>query len=180
MLYYTPQIWGSDNTDAIERLSIQYGASFGYPISAMGTHVSAVPNHQTGRVTPLSTRACMAMSGTFGYELDIAKLTDTEKQQIKKQIAAFQKYYTLIQYGDYYRISTPLEGTCTVWEFVNTDGTEALVNAVYHHVQSNAAPVRAKVYGLKDTQLYQLSLNEYFTEQCPEKQLPYGSLWRID
>lgn len=174
MLYYPPQIWGSDNTDAIERLSIQYGASFGYPISAMGTHVSAVPNHQTGRITPFSTRACIAMSGTFGYELDIAKLTNEQKQQIKKQIAAFQKYYVLIQYGDYYRISTPLEGTCTVWEFVNEDGTEALVNAVYHHVQANAATVRAKVYGLNDTQFYQLSLNEYFTEQCPEKQLPYG------
>ena len=73
MLYYSPQIWCSDDTDAIERLQIQYGTSFGYPVSTMGAHVSAVPNHQTGRVTPLATRGCVAMAGTFGYELDVYK-----------------------------------------------------------------------------------------------------------
>lgn len=172
MLYYTPQIWGSDNTDAIERLSIQYGASFGYPISAMGSHVSAVPNHQTGRITPLSTRACMAMAGTFGYELDIATLTAEQKQEIKRQIAVFKKYYPLIQFGDYYRISSPLEGNCTIWEFVDPEGKEALVSAIYHHVQANSVPIRAKVYGLKDNAMYQLSLQEY-EEKQPEK-LPYG------
>ncbi len=150
MLYYTPQIWGSDNTDAIERLSIQYGASFGYPVSVMGSHISAVPNHQTGRITPLSTRACIAMAGTFGYELDIAALTAEQKQEMKHQIAVFQKYYSLIQFGDYYRLSSPLEGTCTIWEFADPQGKEALISAVYHHVQANSVPVRAKVYGLKD------------------------------
>lgn len=174
MLYYTPQIWGSDNTDAIERLSIQYGASFGYPICAMGTHVSAVPNHQTGRITPLSTRACMAMSGTFGYELDIAELTEQQKQQIKKQITAFKEYSPIIQYGDYYRITSPMGKNCTVWEFVDKKGKEALVHAIYHHVESNPVPVRAKMYGLKDSAMYQLVLNPYFDEKCPEKSLPYG------
>ncbi|MDE7245849.1 MAG: alpha-galactosidase, partial [Oscillospiraceae bacterium] len=87
MLYYTPQIWCSDNSDAISRLDIQYGTSFGYPVSTMGAHVSAVPNHQTGRVTPLATRGCVAMAGTFGYELDVTKLTDIEKDEIRAQIA---------------------------------------------------------------------------------------------
>lgn len=174
MLYYMPQIWGSDTTDAIERLSIQYGASFGYPVSAMGTHVSMVPNHQTGRVTPLSTRGCMAMAGTFGYELDINKLTQEEKAEIQEQISIFKKHYHLIQYGDYYRISSPLEGTCTVWEIADPSGREALVSAVYHHVQANPVHIRVKVQGLKDEAGYQLSLHEDFKEKHPGKRLPFG------
>lgn len=108
MLYYMPQIWRSDTTDAIERLSIQYGASFGYPVCVMGTHVSMSPNHQTGRVVPLSTRACVAMAGTFGYELDISSLTEEEKEEVKEQTVIFKKHYNLIQSGDYYRITSPL------------------------------------------------------------------------
>lgn len=172
MLYYMPQIWISDTTDAIERLSIQYGASFGYPVSAMGTHVSMVPNHQTGRVTSLSTRGCVAMAGTFGYELDISKLSQEEKDEIKEQIARFKKYDSLIQNGDYYRLSSPLEGACTVWEIADPSGGEALVSAVYHHVQANPAPVRVKVQGLKDGADYQLVLDKGLKEKCPA--LPYG------
>lgn len=89
MLYYTPQIWCSDNSDAIDRLRIQYGTSFGYPVSAMGAHVSAVPNHQTGRITPLHTRGVVAMSGIFGYELDLLKLTEEEKDEVRSQIGEF-------------------------------------------------------------------------------------------
>lgn len=174
MLYYMPQTWGSDTTDAIERLSIQYGASFGYPVCAMGTHVSMVPNHQTGRMTPLSTRGCMAMAGTFGYELDIGKLTPEEKTEIKEQINMFKKHYDLIQHGDYYRIYNPLEGTCTVWEIADPSGREALVSAIYHHAQANPVPVRVKVQGLKDDTDYQLFLNEDFREKYPGKRLPYG------
>ncbi len=96
MLYYSPQIWCSDDTDAIERLQIQYGTSFGYPVSTMGAHVSAVPNHQTGRVTPLATRGCVAMAGTFGYELDLNKMTEEEKVEVKRQIEVFKQYYDLI------------------------------------------------------------------------------------
>lgn len=174
MLYYMPQIWGSDTTDAIERLSIQYGASFGYPISAMGTHVATAPNHQTGRVAPLSTRGCVAMAGTFGYELDISSLTEAEKADVKEQIVRFKKYYDLIQYGEYYRISSPLEGTCTVWEIADPSGKEAMVSAVYHHVQANPVPVRVKVQGLKDDAGYQMFLNEDFEEKYPGRRLPYG------
>ncbi|MDE7224059.1 MAG: alpha-galactosidase [Acetatifactor sp.] len=158
MLYYTPQIWCSDNTDAIERLNIQYGTSFGYPVSSMGSHVSAVPNHQTGRVTPLSTRSCVALAGTFGYELDISKLSEAEKDQVRKQIRIFKENYDLIQYGEYYRLLPPSDPQCTVWEIVSPDGKEALISAVYHHVTSNAAPVIVRPQGLKAESRYRLRL----------------------
>lgn len=158
MLYYTPQIWCSDNTDAIERLNIQYGTSFGYPVSAVGAHVSAVPNHQTGRMTPLSARACTAMAGTFGYELDIRKLTEMEKNQVREQICRFKKYYDLIQYGEYYRLLPPSDPQCTVWEMADADGKEALISAVYHRVTANAAPVIVRVQGLREEGRYQLQL----------------------
>lgn len=157
MLYYTPQIWCSDNTDAINRLSIQYGTSFGYPVSTMGAHVSAVPNHQTGRVTPLATRGMVAMAGTFGYELDITKMTKEEKLQVTEQIKNFHKYYDLIQYGDYYRLSTPKD-ICTVWEIVNEDRSQALITGVYHGVEANPAFVHVKVYGLLDDKQYKVKI----------------------
>lgn len=158
MLYYTPQIWCSDDTDAIERLSIQYGTSFGYPVSSMGAHVSAVPNHQTGRVTPLTTRGVVAMSGTFGYELDVNRLSEEEKEQIRRQIGVFKEQYELIQYGEYYRLTSPADECCTVWETAAPDASEALVNAVYHHVEANPAPVYVKVKGLDAEADYRLKL----------------------
>ena len=88
MMYYSPQIWCSDNTDAINRLSIQYGSSFFYPISTVGSHVSVCPNHQTGRVTPFRTRGDVALAGSFGYEMDLNKISDEEKEMVKEQVAA--------------------------------------------------------------------------------------------
>ena len=173
MLYYTPQIWCSDNTDAIDRLEIQHGTSFGYPISATGAHVSAVPNHQTGRVTPLSTRGCTAMAGTFGYELDIQKMSTEEKEEIKEQIIFFKKHYELIQRGNYYRLTEKTQKTCTVWEMVSEDGKEALVSAVYHNAQANCIPVRVKVHGLNPDKMYQMELCAK-TEETEAKKLPYG------
>lgn len=90
MMYYSPQIWCSDNTDAVDRVRIQYGTSFFYPVSTMGAHVSAVPNHQTGRCVSLHTRGIVAMAGTFGYELDPAKLSDKEREEIKEQIREYK------------------------------------------------------------------------------------------
>ena len=114
------------------------------------------------------------MAGTFGYELDISSLTQEEKTEVKEQIVRFKKYYDLIQYGDYYRISSPLEGTCTVWEIADPSGKEALVSAVYHHVQANPVPVRVRVQGLKDDACYQMYLNEDFKEKYPKRLLSYG------
>ena len=105
MMYYHPQIWCSDDTDAIERLDIQYGTSFGYPISTVGSHVSVCPNHQTGRSVSMKTRGIVAMAGTFGYELDITRLSQEEKDMVKIQVEEFKKYYSLIQQGDYYRLT---------------------------------------------------------------------------
>lgn len=155
MLYYTPQIWTSDNTDAIERLKIQYGTSFCYPVSAMGAHVSAVPNHQTGRITPISTRATVAMSGTFGYELDPMKLTQEEKEEIKAQINDFKKYYNVIQNGNYYRLGSPYEENPYVcWQFVSEDGTEALLNVVCTYSEAGYMTKYVKLRGLKPDAYY--------------------------
>ena len=114
------------------------------------------------------------MAGMLGYELDISKLSAEEKAEIKEQIALYKKYSDLIQNGDYYRISSPLEGMCTVWEIAHPSGKEALVSAVYHHVQANPAPIRVKVQGLNDEASYQLSLTENFKENYPNRRLPYG------
>lgn len=105
MLYYTPQIWCSDNTDAVERIKIQYGTSFAYPSCTVGSHVSAVPNHQTGRMTELATRAAVAMAGSFGYELDLNLLTEEEKEQVREQIKNYHRFEMLIRQGRYYRLT---------------------------------------------------------------------------
>ncbi|MBP3369315.1 MAG: alpha-galactosidase [Clostridia bacterium] len=130
-LYYAPQSWTSDDTDAIERLDIQYGTSICYPVSTMGSHVSACPNHQTGRITPLETRGHMAMSGTFGYELDLTKLTDEEKETVKAQCDEYRRYYDLINKGELYRLISPWKDrTRCAWSFVSEDKSEALVTYV--------------------------------------------------
>ena len=104
MLYYSPQIWCSDDTDAIERLEIQEGTALIYPLCAMGAHVSVCPNHTVGRVTPFTTRGHVALAGTFGYELDITKLPEEERKLIPEQTAMYHKYHELIRDGEYYRI----------------------------------------------------------------------------
>lgn len=127
MLYYMPQTWTSDDTDAAERLKIQYGTSLVYPVSAMGAHVSAVPNHQVGRITPLSFRGDVAMSGNFGYELDLTKFTPEEKELAKAQVANYKEIRSLVQQGNLYRLQSPFEGNDTAWMFVSEDQREALV-----------------------------------------------------
>ena len=128
-LYYTPQIWTSDDTDAVERIDIQYGTSMCYPTSSMGAHVSACPNHQTKRVTSFKTRGDVAMFGTFGYELDITKLTDDEKELVKVQCENYHKYYNVIHNGDMYRLISPFERKrdSAAWMYVSSDKDEAIV-----------------------------------------------------
>ena len=160
MLYYSPQIWCSDDTDAMERLQIQYGTSFGYPVSTMGAHVSAVPNHQTGRVTPLATRGCVAMAGTFGYELDLNKMTEEEKVEVKRQIEVFKQYYDLISDGSYFRLTSPQDNNCVVWEMAAKDASKALISAVYQHVQTNCAAKFVYPRGLCSDASYEVSLTD--------------------
>lgn len=150
MLYYGPQIWCSDNTDAIDRIRIQYGTSFGYPISAVGSHVSAVPNHQTGRSVPLKTRGAVAMAGSFGYELDLGKLTPAEKEEVKAQVKAYKDNWKLIQDGDYYRLSNPYEPDgLGAWEFAAEDGSEALLTVVALNTHGNPLTSYVRLKGLR-------------------------------
>ncbi len=130
MMYYTPQIWCSDNTDALDRLRIQYGTSFFYPMSTVSAHVSAVPNHQTGRITSLRTRGIVAMTGAFGYELSLSGLSAEEKEEIREQIRQYKEFEPLISTGDYYRLSNPFEDDCAAWMFVSADRKHILLHVV--------------------------------------------------
>ncbi len=157
MLYYAPQAWTSDDTDAIERLKIQYGTSMVYPISSMGSHVSAIPNHQLHRHTPLETRGAVAMFGTFGYELDPLKLDENEKAQIQEQIRFMKKYRKLIQYGTFYRLKSPFEGNETAWMVVSEDQQTAIVGYYRTLQEINVGFRRLKLQGLKADTLYSIS-----------------------
>ena len=162
MLYYSPQIWCSDNTDAINRTRIQYGTSFFYPVSAVGAHVSAVPNHQTGRVTSFHTRGVTAMAGTFGYELNLALLSDEEKQQVREQIASYKKYERLINEGTYWRLSDPIHDEIAAWMSVSKEQDRALVSVVRLMAEANQAAVYVRLRGLKPKAVY---LEEYSGKQ---------------
>ncbi len=155
MLYYSPQIWCSDNTDAIDRLKIQYGTSFGYPISTMGAHVSVCPNHQTGRVTPFETRAVVASAGTFGYELDLENLSPEEKELARRQILDYKEMEHLVQTGDYYRLSNPYKNDdYVIWQFVSKDKKEAVVNGVQLRNEANPHIHLIYLEGLKPQEHY--------------------------
>lgn len=161
MLYYAPQGWTSDDTDAIERLKIQYGTSMVYPVSCMGSHVSASPNHQTNRVTPIETRADVAYFGTFGYELDLLKLGEEDKAEIRRQIAFMKEKRDLIQKGTFYRLKSPFEGNETAWMIVSEDQKKALVG--YYRVMQpvNVGFKRLKMKGLKEDICYKVSGYDY-------------------
>ncbi len=156
ILYYMPQIWCSDDSDAIERTRIQYGTSLVYPASTMGAHVSAVPNHQTGRVTPFQTRGDVAMSGNFGYELDLSKLTPEELELAKQQVAVCKEIRSTIQFGTFYRLLSPFEGNDCAWEFVAPDGGEVVLCAVRRLAQPNWRSYPIKLAGLEESAQYEV------------------------
>lgn len=148
MLFYCPQIWCSDDTDAYERCFIQYGTSFFYPVSAVGSHVSAVPNHQTGRTTPLKTRGIVAMAGSFGYELDLNCLTGEEKAEVAEQVRKYKGYRKLIHDGRYYRLSNPFADGMSAWSWVSEDRKQALVQGVIFRAVPNSLRRRVRLTGL--------------------------------
>lgn len=166
MLYYAPQSWISDDTDAIERLKIQYGTSIVYPISSMGAHISAVPNQQNGRMTPMKTRANVAFFGAFGYELDLNELTKEGMEEVKEQVRFVKKHRKLLQYGDFYRLQNPFEGNIAAWMSVSEDKQEAIVG--YYRIlgEVNKAYKRLKLQGLDEKKLYMVNGDE--------KQVYYG------
>ena len=161
MLCYCPQIWCSDDTDAIHRIKIQYGTSFGYPPCSMGSHISASPNHQTGRSTLLSTRAVVAMAGTFGYELDLQKLTADEKEMVKAQIVRYKQLQPLLLEGRCERLTDAVTDTCfTAWQFTAPDRSRAVVSVVVIDPQANPWPIHIRLRGLDPQALYHESLTE--------------------
>ncbi|MBR2699157.1 MAG: alpha-galactosidase [Clostridia bacterium] len=173
MLYYTPQIWCSDDTDAIERIAIQQGTSVAYPVSTMGAHVSVCPNQQTGRNVPFGVRGIVAMSGTFGYELDPAQLTEGERQRIRVQIDRFHRWYDVIQCGDCHRLTEFADpGDFTAWEFVTPDRNRALLNVVTVHTRANHPGAHVRLRGLDPAGMYKI--DEVCCEGCvnPSMDMP--------
>ncbi len=155
MLYYSPQIWCSDDTDAIERLKIQHGTSICYPASAMGAHVSDCPNHTVGRSTPFATRGNVAMVGTFGYELDVTRIPQEDRDAIPGQIAQFNKYNPIIRTGDQYRIGNVFEDNMwDAWMFVAKDKSEAVFTFVQVLGRPNYRNRRVKLKGLDPKAMY--------------------------
>lgn len=169
MLAFAPQTWTSDDTDAGERMKIQYGTSYVYPLVSMGSHVSAVPNHQVYRKTPISTRANVAYFGTFGYELDLNLLSDEEFSQVKEQICFMKKYRELIQIdGDFYRLVNPFEGNDTAWMVVSQDKKQA-VAAFYQRLNKvNASWLRLKLQGLDPDKQYEVTYHSGRAHTEPE------------
>ena len=175
VLYYSPQIWASDDSDAIERIRIQAGTSLCYPLSTMGAHVSAVPNHQTGRITPMETRAIVALFGSFGYELDITKLSDQEKAMIQEHTARYHKYHPIVRDGDLYRISDvfhPADDAC--WSVVSKDKKEALLAYVQIHSRpgSQIFSKKIRLKGLDPNALYEIVEHIYDQEHA---HIPYAA-----
>ncbi|NLK28492.1 MAG: alpha-galactosidase [Clostridiales bacterium] len=157
MLYYSPQIWSSDNTDAIDRLRIQEGTAMIYPLSAMGAHVADCPSHSNGRVTPFETRGYVSLAGTFGYELDITKIPEEDRNMIPKQVAMYHKYNDLVRTGDYYRIASyQMNHEYDCYEVVSKDKKEALVTYIQVSGRPNYRTRRIRLKGLKEDAIYRI------------------------
>jgi alpha-galactosidase len=160
MLHYMPQTWTSDNTDAIERLKIQYGTSMIYPVSTMGAHISDVPNHQMHRIVSLVTRGDVAMSGNFGYEMDLTTFSEEEKVIAKGQVARYKEIRSLVQQGDLFRLKSPFEGNETSWMFVSEDKREALVFYFQVLAEPNPPLKKLKLKGLDPDLDYRIDEEE--------------------
>lgn len=165
MLYYAPQAWCSDDTDAGERISIQYGTSYGYPISSIGAHVSAVPNQQSGRVISIDTRADVACFGTFGYELDLNELEDAEFEKVKEQVKFMKKYRALLQGGDFYRLKSPYNSDEAAWMVVSPDKSEAIVAHYILYNKVNDGIRRLRLAGLLGDREYEIEGNLFYGDE---------------
>ncbi|MGD1822140.1 MAG: alpha-galactosidase [Pleomorphochaeta sp.] len=165
MMYYAPQAWCSDDTDATERLKIQYGTSLVYPINSMGSHVSAIPNHQVGRNTSLKFRGDVAYFGTFGYELDITKSNEKEINEMKNQIKFYKKYRELIQYGDFIRLESPFKNSTCSWMVISKDKKTAIL-AYYKILATPNPPLnKIKLKGLDDDIAYEINGTVYYGDE---------------
>lgn len=178
MLYYSPQIWCSDNTDAIGRLAIQEGTALVYPLSAMGAHVSVCPNHTVGRNTPFDTRGNVALAGTFGYELDVTKLSPDEKEQVKRQTADYHRYHALAANGDYYRLCSYSESRHSdSWMLVSKDREQALLFYVQVLGQAHARSRFLRLQGLDPRRQYTVEGRLYSGSTLMNAGLRIPALW---
>ena len=180
LLYYAPQAWCSDNTDAVARLKIQYGTSYCYPVSSMGAHVSASPNHQLMRDTPLHTRANVACFGTFGYELDLNRLSPEELQEIKCQTSFMKKWRWLLQFGVFYRLQSPFAGNTAAWMTVSPDREKAIVG--WYRILNTVNPpyTRLRLAGLDPDRLYTVREGDRQLGQFYGDELMYAGLVTSD
>ena len=180
MLYYSPQIWCSDDTDAIERLTIQEGTALIYPLSAMGAHVSDCPNHAVGRVTPFETRGYVALAGTFGYELDVTKIPEEDRNMIPDQVAMYHKYNDLVRTGDYYRIASYRENRMyDCYMVVAKDKSEALVTFVQVMGRPNSHSRRILLKGLCPDKKYRIEGEDrtYLGSTLMQAGILVGNMW---
>lgn len=165
LLYYAPQTWCSDDTDGFERMRIQYGTSYGYPISSIGAHVSETPNQQTGRSVSLETRANVACFGTFGYELDLNHMSVEEFELVKEQIVFMKEKRHLIQNGSFYRISSPDESNYVSWMVVSEDKSEALIFYSKIMARANDGAKRLYLHGLEENTKYKIEGREFYGDE---------------
>ena len=149
-----PQIWTSDDTDPVERLKIQYGTSFVYPASAMGAHVSASPNHQTGRSTSVKMRADVALGGNFGFELDLNTLTDEEIERVRSTVELVKRVRTTLQKGTFTRLESPFEGNYAAWQFVSENGEDVIACTYRKMTMPNPYPKKFFLKGLDEKANY--------------------------
>ncbi|MGN0376843.1 MAG: alpha-galactosidase [Suilimivivens sp.] len=180
MLYYSPQIWCSDDTDAIERLKIQEGTALIYPLSAMGAHVSDCPNHTVGRITPFETRGYVALAGTFGYELDVTKIPEEDRAMIPEQVAMYHKYNDLVREGDYYRLASYAENHYyDCYGVVSKDKKEALYTFVQVLNRPNYHSRRLQLKGLDPEKVYCIEGEEgtYTGELLMKAGINIQNLW---
>lgn len=181
MLYFAPQAWCSDNSDAVDRLKIQYGTTMVYPVSSIGAHVSEVPNQQVHRDTPLKTRGNVAMFGAFGYELDLNTLSPEEIEVVKEQIECYKKNRKLLHQGDFYRLKSPFEGNDVAWMVVSENREEAI--AAYFQIlnPANAGWLRLRLQGLDEETLYRVTMDdktgEYYGSELMHAGIPIDRKW---
>lgn len=153
--YYTPQIWASDNSDAIARLTIQYGTSLVYPQSMLTSHVSVSPNEQNGRITPFDTRGAVAMWGDLGYELDLTKMSDEDSKKVAKQVAEYKQIRKVTQFGKFYRLKSPMNSNQCAWMTVSSDQNEAIVTVVKIMAYAQPYFTKTKLAGLDPNKQYE-------------------------
>ena len=187
ILHYMPQMWASDDTDAIERMYIQYATSIVYPASSICAQVSDVPNHQVGRVTPMTLRGHVAMSGMFGYSLNLAKISEEDESAIKEQVQLYKKIRHIIQKGDQYRLINPFDNRSCSWMFVDEDKNQSVIFYFNKLAKPNAELRRLKLKGLDENKIYLVDGKEYagstlmhFGLYLPENEKDFESkLWVI-